>query len=251
MAGLRGGRRFRPTLWPTLWASLAALATLLVLLGLGVWQLQRLAWKQALIAERTARLSAPAVDFPAAGDDPADLELRRLRASGRFDHQRELYLGSKTFEGRVGFHIVTPFALTDGRVVLVDRGWVPPERRALASRPQDGGEGLVTLEAVLRTAGWKGGSWFQPENDPEANYWLWIDGAAMLARAEVGADRAVTEVYLQQVAGTRAGGTPARPPPVVDLRNDHLQYAITWFALAAALLVICLLLHLRGPDGEG
>lgn len=248
MAGLRvGRRRFQPTLA----ATLVALPALLVLLGLGVWQLQRLAWKESLIAERTAALAAPAVELPANAEARGDLEFHIVRVSGRFLHDHELHVGSKTWKGRVGFHIVTPFELTDGRVVLVDRGWVPPALRASAARKADRPEGLLSLEAILRGAGWKGSSWFQPENDPAANYWLWIDSAAMLAQAGVSPDRAITGFYLQLVGPSEDGGYPARPAPVVELRNDHLQYAITWFALAGVLLVIYLLFHLRPADAEG
>lgn len=124
------GRRFEPRWAP----SLAALLGVLVLLGLGTWQLERLEWKETLIAEYLARRAAPPIALPDPIGDPVALDNRRVRLVGRFLHDRELYLGARSYKDEVGFHVVTPFRLDDGRAVMVDRGWVPARSRFPAWR---------------------------------------------------------------------------------------------------------------------
>ncbi len=238
-----GARRFKPGLWPTLFA----LPALAILIGLGTWQVQRLYWKEGEIDLRRARSTAPAMALPRDLSDPEALEFRRVAATGRFLHGREMYLVSRTLQGRVGLHVVTPLALADGRELLVDRGWVPNGREDPESRAEGQLEGLVTLEGLVRTGGWKGSRWFRPENRPAENQWLWVDPEAMAAWA--GLENPVTSIYLAAGPAANPGGLPVGGRTLIDPRNDHLEYAITWYALAAILVVIYALYHLR-REGE-
>jgi surfeit locus 1 family protein len=238
----RARRRFRPAFWPTL----ITLPLLAVLIGLGTWQLQRLDWKQGEIAERESRSTAPAIDLPREFNDPPALEFRRVQLTGRFLHGREMYLASRTYKGRVGVHVVTPFELADGRGLLVDRGWVPMARKDPGSRAQGQVAGVVTLEALLRRGGWTGREMFRPDNRPEENLWFWVDPAAMAAWA--GLEDPVTALYAAAGAAEIPGGLPVGGRTRVTLRNDHLQYAFTWFALAVALVVIYVVYHRKRED---
>ena len=215
-----------------------------MLVGLGTWQLERLAWKEGLIAEMQARAAAAPMPLPQDLADPA-FEYRKVRLRGQFLHDRELYLGARTHKSKVGLHIMTPMRLEDGRTALVDRGWVPPERKDPAARAEGRVTGSLVLEGVVRRGGWGGMEMFRPENQPEENLWLWLDLPAMAARA--GLSGAVTEVYVAAGPAPNPGGYPIGGQTRVDLANNHLQYAITWYALAMALLVIYLL-HQSRPQ---
>jgi surfeit locus 1 family protein len=230
-------RRFRPTLWPTLFT----LPVLAALIALGSWQLQRLDWKEGQIAEREARSTAPAIALPPEIGDPQALEYRRVRLIGRFLHEAEMYLGGRTFKGQVGVHVVTPMVLADGRGLLVDRGWVPMTRKAPASRAEGQLDGPLALEALLRTGGWKGSTAFRPDNRPADSTWFWVDPEAMAASA--GLKDPVTAVYAAAGPAENPGGLPIGGQTRITLRNDHLQYAITWYALAAVLAAIYLAYH--------
>ena len=237
---------FRPRLWP----SVAALSVVGLLIGLGTWQMQRMVWKEALIAELATRDSQPPVFLPQVITDPKALEFTPVRLSGLFLHDRELFLNARVYNGEVGFHIITPFVLADGRTVLVNRGWVPSTRRAPETRAAGQIAGIVTVEGRLRTGGWKGYDMFRPANSPEKNDWLWMDLPAMAARA--GIDNALPSIYIAAGVAENPGGLPIGGAARVNVRNNHFGYAMTWFALAVALLVIYVVHQSRRQeDDEG
>ncbi len=232
--------RIRPTLWPTVFT----IPAVLLMLGLGAWQLQRLQWKTALITDRTERISASPIALPGPGDDPSGLEYRRVEAEGQFLHDREIFLGARSLNGNPGYHVVTPLRVAGGRVVFVDRGWIPLDRKDPRTRAQGQVRGTVKLDGVIRLQGRQ--SWLVPDNHPEQNFFFWVDLPAMAKRA--GEPTAETRFYLEAGPAKNPGGYPIGGQTRIDLPNDHLQYAITWFSLAAALIVIYILYH-RRPAG--
>ena len=227
-------RSFRLRLWPTL----ITIPGVLVLLGLGTWQVQRLYWKEALIAERQAGFTGPVTPWSEAANRLPQLYWHRVSASGHFLNDRELVLAARSMNGNAGYHIVTPFAIEGGPVLLVDRGWVPLDRKDAATRSPGQLEGLVTITGILRAAHQQ--NWLTPDNEPDKNFWFWIDIPAMARFAHV-EDRIVGEGYLEADATANPGGFPIGGQTRIDLPNDHLQYAITWYALAVALTVIYVL----------
>lgn len=214
----------------------------MLLVALGVWQIQRLAWKTDLIAFRDAQFAAEPVPLPAKIDAAAlkALAFRRVTVGGRFRHDREIYLASLN-HGETGFRVITPLARDDGGWVLVDRGWIPAAKRDPATRAAGQIEGRVTIIGMVRADGRQG--WFTPENDRAKNYWFWPDFAAMVDYAGVDAPPLVVV----------AGPTPTAKGPLkgssltVDIPNDHLVYAIIWLSLAVALAVIYYLSQRQPP----
>ena len=212
----------------------------LVLVGLGAWQMQRLEWKTALIDTIAERRAAPAVPLPAELREPerAEWEFTRVALAGRFRHDAEMRVLAQTRGGRVGVRVVAPFARDGGGAVLVDRGWAPED--AAIDRP----EGSVAVEGLLRGA--PAGNPFRPDNRPGEGVWHWIDPPAM-ARA---AGLPETAFYVQAAGPAGEGGRyPVPGGAALELRNDHLQYALTWFGLAAALLAVHAVLRRRARRG--
>ncbi|MGH7123163.1 MAG: SURF1 family protein [Stellaceae bacterium] len=223
--------------------TLGSLAAFAVLIGLGTWQVERLHWKEGLIAERTAAISAPPVDLPRSLEAARPLEFHRVQAKGQFLYDREIPLHAiERRTGAAGYLVFTPLRLDDGAVVLVERGWVPPEKRDAAARPQGNPPGEVAVDGLLRLAPVEKPGWFIPANDPGRNEWFWIDLPALARAAGV---PGAQPFYVETRLVPNPGGFPVGGQANADLPNDHLQYAITWYALAGALAVIYLLLLRR------
>ena len=206
--------------------------------ALGLWQLQRLAWKEALIARVERGLATAPVAPPARAEWPAlardTHEYRRLRLQGRFDHDGETLVRASTELG-TGHWVLTPLRLDDGGWVLVNRGFVPPERRERATRAADEPVGAVTVEGLLRLSE-PGGSLLQ-KNDPAAGRWYSRDVAAIAAAR--GLPGPVAPFFVDAWPGPSAV-SPAGPWPragltVLRFSNNHRVYALTWFALAAMM----------------
>lgn len=211
-----------------------------VLIGLGFWQLERLAWKEDLIARVEARTKLPAVPIPAEADWPnvnaARDEYRHVSANGRFQHAREalVYMALSESKGRFfgqGYWVLTPLELVSGAIVIVNRGFVPLERKDPATRREGQIEGRVTVTGLLRMP--EIPNWFTPANEPARGAWYRRDPAEIarhfgLVRAAsfmIDADAAPVPGVLPQGGETR-----------LVFANDHLGYALTWFGLALALL---------------
>ncbi|MFE0755159.1 SURF1 family protein [Inquilinus sp. NPDC058860] len=237
--------RFRPEFWPTVFL----IPALALMIGLGVWQLERLAWKTDLIDRIERGLAAPPVPLPA-GIGP-DFDYRHVTVTGRFDAVHAFRLLARVHDGAAGIQVVVPLIRDDGGpAVMVNRGWVPlgTDGKPVAYDPPP--EDTVTVEGVARRPLPQG--WMQPDNSPGTNEWFWVDLPAMAVAA--GQDRAAPAV-VEQAAGPAPARYPLGGQTQVDLPNDHLQYAITWFGFAAILIAIYLLHHLRrgraarkGPD---
>ena len=231
------------TFKPTLWASVAAAIAVLILIGLGSWQLDRRVWKSQVIETRTQRITAPAVTFLDIGDVEA-AEYRPIRVTGRYRADDSIKLLSRTRAGKVGFHVITPFEIDGGlRFVLVDRGWVPIDRDPdIAVAP----DGLIEIEGFVRR--FEIPNRFTPDNDPAAGDWFYLDGDQLASALKLDA---VAPFYVQLAPDAAAPGVyPQGDVPNVALRNPHLQYAITWYALALVLLVIYVIFHTRRRVGE-
>ena len=227
--------KFRPLLWPTV----ATLPALIILLMLGTWQVQRLEWKNQLIHDFEIRATADAVGLPVGSIAP-DMEFRRLSLTGSFDHDREIFMTGRTYEGNAGFHIVTPFTLTDGRIILINRGWVSESYRDKTKRTFSLIEGETTVTAILRFPATKG--YFVPENEPENGFWFTLVPAQIVSHLGLG-DAAETGIYAAALRTSEKISLPIGARTETNLRNSHLGYAITWYGIACALIGVYAAFH--------
>ncbi len=230
--------RFRPAIWPTV----MTVSALIALIGLGTWQVQRLNWKSALIADMRARLAAPAEALPTGAIDPDAWNYRRVTVTGTFDHTKEVHMVSHSHRGNLGYHVYAPLQRADGGgMVLINRGWVPAGRKDPASRPAARLAGIVTVEGIARK-GWPQAA-FVPDNDPVKNVWFYADLDAIAGAMGV----AFPALFVEAGGAPNPGGYPLGGQTRVEIRNSHLQYAIIWYALAVALVVIYVVWHVRQP----
>lgn len=240
--------RHRRPRWQ-LWIVLASGAAIfLVFLALGVWQVQRLAWKRDLIARVEARVSAPAVPLSEiAALPPAEQEYRHVTVTGQFDHSAE-FLAQAVTELGGGFWLLTPLRLDDGSYVFINRGFVSPQYRDPKTRPEAQTEGKVTVTGLARLP--EPGGAFLRQNDPAANRWFSRDINAMAATRDISP---IVPLFIDADATAQPGGWPIGGLTVIQFRNTHLVYAMTWFALAALVAggMIILIRYERPDRDEG
>ena len=210
-----------------------------ILIGLGVWQLQRKTWKENLIASITARVTHVPDNLPPperwAQLTPDKDEYRRVFFPAEFVKGEEalVYSAGSALRPDVagpGYWVFAPARLAGGGIVVVDRGFVPLDRKDPASRAQGAPQGSIDIVGVMRWAEKPG--LFTPAADLQDNIWYLRDPAAM-AQAKTWGTPA--PFYIDQESPVPTGGLPLPGKIVVNLPDNHLQYAITWFGLALGL----------------
>lgn len=225
----------RSTFSGILIACLALIGTIALTL-LGIWQLERRVWKLDLIDRVEQRIHAAPEPLPApstwAQINAADDAYRRIRVRGRFLHDREALVQAVTALGS-GFWVLTPLVAADGVTVLVNRGFVPPERRDTATRRQAQSQGEVEVTGLMRVTEPKGA--FLRNNDPTSDRWYSRDVAAIATARGL---EVVAPFFID--ADANPEGWPRGGLTVVAFPNNHLVYALTWFALAMMLAVAAL-----------
>lgn len=226
-----------------------------VLVALGTWQLERRAWKEALIAELDRKLSGPPTDLPARERWPqlnagAD-EFRRVAFPAEFLPGAEalVYTSGSSLRPDVsgpGYWVFAPARLAGGSLVVVNRGFVPEGRQDQKSRAEGRASGVVDIVGVMRWPEQRGP--FTPKDEPEKNLWFARDPASMAAAKNWGN---VAPFYVDQEAPLPPGGLPRAGPLKASLPNNHLQYAVTWYGLALVILIAGLFfLRARARGGD-
>ncbi len=236
-----------------LWPGLAALVALGILLSLGTWQLQRLAWKNDLTARIEARAHGEPAPLPPEAEwprfTPEGDEYRRVRLTGTFRHDLEAPVHGLMSAGRgqpvQGFYILTPLRLADGSHIVVNRGFVPTELRDPARRPEGQPSGETTVTGLMRSPEIR--TAFVPENDPAADRWFTRDPAAIAAARRL---PRVAPFLVDADATPVPGGWPRGGQTILRLTNNHLQYAVTWFGIALTLVGVFATFAWRRLRGE-
>ena len=226
---------FRP--YPGLTIACALLFA--ILCSLGVWQLERLQWKLALIARVDSHMAATPLPLDRVmAMDADDAQYRRVTLNGRFDHAREAYVFT-TDAGAPVYHVLTPFTADDGKVLMVDRGEVLKEKLDPATRALGNVTGEMHVTGVWRAPDAPG--FFTPPPDTAHRIWYARDLTAIAAADHL---TLAAPVVIEADATPNPGGWPKGGQAVVSFRNQHLSYAVTWFGLALGLLGIWLAYHI-------
>lgn len=228
------------------WKSVATigvvLAALAILLSLGTWQVQRLHWKERLLADIAERRNAPPAhlsEIEEIAGSGGDIEYRTVLVTGTFDHARERHFFA-THAGRTGFYVYTPMTLADGRVLFVNRGFVPYEMKEPSTREAGEVTGEVTLSGYARARLSGKPSSLVPDNDTARNIFYWKDLDLMASSAGLEASKVLPFFVDADASVKNPGGWPQGGVTQFDLPNNHLQYVVTWYGLALALLaVVC------------
>lgn len=238
--------------------ALLGLAALAVLVSLGTWQMQRLAWKEALIARATERVKSPPVALPARATwETADFEAMEytvVTVEGRALPHLEWHAFAdlpkpKGPIGGTGWFVLSAVELADGGVVLVNRGFVPARAKDPATRTAGAWSGPVRIEGLLRRREARG--MVSPADDPAGNVWFVRDARVMAAAAGLDPARVAPFTVDAVFTATPPGGLPQAGETQLVFTNNHLGYAVTWYGLAGALVAVFTVFARRRLAGTG
>lgn len=213
--------------------SLMTLVAVAVLLGLGTWQLQRMQWKSEIIATIERNVALPVSPLPYDNIDVEAWHYRKAKVVGRFHHDKEIHLYAASAKGKPGYLIITPLERPNGSFVMFNRGWVPLDKRNPKTRLAGQVEGIQTVVGMGRKP-WSQNT-FVADNEPQENIWFYgdLDGMAKF--------RGIVHyapLFLEADETPNPGGLPLGGQSRINIKNDHLSYALTWFSLAIALLLV-------------
>lgn len=227
------------------------LIALAILISLGTWQVERLHWKEGLLADIAARQVAapmPLADIEAMAASGGDIEYCKVTVTGRYINNKERHFFA-TWRGQTGFYVYTPLELADGRALLVNRGFVPYENKEPEMRMQGQLTDQQTVTGLAREKLPGKPSWVVPDNDIAKNIFYWKDLDVMAE--SVGLEKArVIPFFVDADSTPNPAGLPIGGVTQVDLPNDHLQYAFTWYGLAAVLVAVVGISWFRKPGKQ-
>lgn len=227
--------RPRPVAW------LFFIAGFSLMMGLCFWQLERLAWKTALIENiKTSYKAKPLETLPENPADIAALEFHRVRLTGTFLPNIEFHVTPRYYRDAIGYHLFTPFRLSsDNRIVIINRGWVEARLKNPLSRPESlPPKKEVTIDGLIRIGADR--NHFTPISQIDKNIWFGRDTELMAKSAKL---KDVLPLTIDAIGEQKKDVLPIPSTGVITLMNDHLQYAITWALIALGILVIFLVYH--------
>lgn len=239
---LSGFHRPRPVAW------FFFLLAMGITLTAGTWQVERLAWKQGVIAALAeAQSHLPRQGLPTDEAELNALQFYPVTVKGRWLSAHEFHIAPRYVNDKFGYALVQPLLLADGRTLMVNRGWIPGSKKEPKDRPESAIKGNATITGLVRVGAERG--YFTPDNQPEKNIWFGRDVAQMAEFAGLkNVVPAMVDVVVPEavVAQAKQQARPSLPIPSdgrIKLRNDHLSYIITWYGIALGVLVIFVLAH--------
>lgn len=220
-----------PTFRPGTWFSVFCLFAIGLFISLGIWQVQRLSWKTALLNQINEKIDQDPIPLPDNLSDPEQYRFSPVEADGKWVPDATIVIIPRTLDGQAGGHIATPLKLKDDRVVMVNRGWIAGDvmKDAGTNLPM---AGPVTIHGMIR-------QWpdekprFVPQNNPATDAWHWWDKSAMEKKLDL---KLVPVIIYQTGQTSRPMVVAHKPSP--DIPNNHRQYAIFWFTMAGITLIL-------------
>lgn len=208
--------------------------------GLGFWQLNRLDWKEQLIARVHENLQKPPLtlaEIETELKNGREIEYRPVTVSGWFDHAKEQFFFA-THNSKVGFFVYTPLLQANREYVFINRGFVLQDKKDASSRGAGQVEGEISITGLARSAPTEKPNSFVPDNDLAENIYYWKSLNEMGKNAFVDKEVKIAPVFVDADKTPNPGGMPAGGVTLIEFPNSHLQYALTWFGLAGTLLMV-------------
>ena len=231
--------KFRPIFWPTLFTTIS----LLILISLGTWQVYRLIWKNSLISNYLYKFNNEIIKYDKSFSFNDEFEYRRINIKGRFINEKEILIIGKTFEGNVGFHLITPFITKEEKLLLINRGWISEKLKLRSSRSFSLIEEDIVIDGIIRRPQKKG--YFVPENDPIGNFWFTIKPYQIEKALKLESFDLEKKFYVDVIRDKGKLKLPIGVSGSPNFRNQHLTYAFTWYSLAITLIIVYFVFHFK------
>ena len=231
--------KFRPIFWPTLFT----IISLLILISLGTWQVYRLIWKNSLISNYLYKFNNEIIKYDKSFLFNDEFEYRRINIKGRFINEKEILIIGKTFEGNVGFHLITPFITKEEKLLLINRGWISEKLKLRSSRSFSLIEEDIVIDGIIRRPQKKG--YFVPENDPIGNFWFTIKPYQIEKALKLESFDLEKKFYVDVIRDKGKLKLPIGVSGSPNFRNQHLTYAFTWYSLAITLIIVYFAFHFK------
>ena len=203
-----------------------------ILISLSLWQVKRLKWKSQLINERVASFELDPINLEDI-TNPEKNEFRKVLVKGEILNEHEMFMPALSKRGNNGYHILVPLKIAD-KLFIFDRGWIPLKRKDREKRLLNEISELHEIEAIIRLPGKKGR--YQPDNEPENNFWFFVEPNLM---SEYTGMKLQADFYLE-AKNNGPNNSPLGNQTRIYIRNNHLQYAITWFLISLGLVGVYL-----------
>tara|TARA_Y100000588_G_C14049554_1_gene836535 strand:+ start:139 stop:753 length:615 start_codon:yes stop_codon:yes gene_type:complete len=189
----------------------------------------RLVWKNEINSFRKDRSESTLVKLPDVIEDIGGVLFKPVWVEGEFLHDKEMYLAARSYRSNPGYHVITPFKLLNGSMVLINRGWIPLKLRDPKERSEGQYTGTVRVQGLITGEDTPG--WMTPDNVPTENFWYWVDLSSLTTRASI----EPVNFIIDADSSPNPGGFPIGGQTRTQLRNEHFHYAVIWYVLALCL----------------
>ena len=207
--------------------TLVSIIISLICFSLSIWQVKRLEWKKNLISNIEKAYNSDSININVLSGDLRNFKFKNVYLEGTFINEKSMFLGPRVNKNQVGYHLITPFLLKDGRYILTNRGWL----KEIIKIREPNKEYLI--KGILKESDIK--NIFTPKNDMEENLWFYISTKQM---SEFSKLKLVDNIFVDLIKSNSNDKLTIINSSIPKIVNNHLQYAITWAILGLLFLVM-------------
>ena len=207
--------------------TLVSIIISLICFSLSIWQVKRLKWKEDLISNIEKAYNSDSININMLNDDLKNFKFKNVYLEGIFINEKSMFLGPRVNKSQVGYHLITPFLLKDGRYILINRGWLKEIIKIKEQKKE------YLINGILKESDIK--NIFTPQNNMEKNLWFYISTKQMSEFSEI---KLVDNIFVDLIGSNPNERLTIINSSIPKIVNNHLQYVITWTILGLLFLVM-------------
>ena len=207
--------------------TLVSIIISLICFSLSIWQVKRLKWKEDLISNIEKAYNSDSININMLTGDLRNFKFKNVYLEGIFINEKSMFLGPRVNKNQVGYHLITPFLLKDGRYILINRGWLKEILKIKEQKKE------YLINGILKESDIK--NIFTPKNNMEKNLWFYISTKQMSEFSEI---KLVDNIFVDLIGSNPNERLTIINSSIPKIVNNHLQYVITWTILGLLFLVM-------------